>query len=297
MRGKHLVAAAIVGGLAIAACSPSVPAKSTPSGGNAKFPYDDGTSAVKQNFTISGQVKADPLPPHPAGLPVLSNSCSGGHVTFTFDDGPSTYSLQLASELKAMRVPAVFFVIGYNVVDRPGAVKAESDAGFVIGDHTYNHPSLTGQPTASIKHWPPMTSGQVKWELATDAKLIVAAGAPRPTMWRPPYGNTDGHVNSIAASLGLRLVMPFSLDKTITDNGDWAVGATTASVINNVTRGWSGGAAMHAGSIIAGHDGISESAITVAAMPSIVRWMNAHSMCATSNVPAATGGFTFKFST
>jgi peptidoglycan/xylan/chitin deacetylase (PgdA/CDA1 family) len=40
-------------------------------------------------------------------------------------------------------------------------------------------------------------------------------------MWRPPYGDVNKHYAAIASSLGLQLVMPWSINGTISDNGDW----------------------------------------------------------------------------
>ncbi len=52
------------------------------------------------------------------------------------------------------------------------------------------------------------------------------------------------------------------------------------------------GAAIHGGSIVAGHDGNADTAPnTIVAMPEIVRYMNAHHLGATDIIPAdATGG-------
>jgi len=227
------------------------------------------------------------LPPPPPNLPVLDNNASAGKVVFTFDDGPGIHSLELVSELKTEHVPAVFFEIGENVAANPRVVQAEVRAGFRVEVHTWDHRSLTGAST----HTKPLTDAQVRSELVKCINAIVAAGAPRPTLWRPPYGDVNARDVAIASSLGLRLVMPFSVDGTISDNGDWQ-GISAAQIVHYVTLGWSHGVIIHRGSIIAGHDGsYLLTRFTIAAMPGIVRWMNAHHMGATDKVPAnATGG-------
>jgi peptidoglycan/xylan/chitin deacetylase (PgdA/CDA1 family)/glycosyltransferase involved in cell wall biosynthesis len=228
------------------------------------------------------------LPRPPKDLPVLANRARAGKATFTFDDGPGPQSLQLISELKAEHVPAVFFEIGNRVAANPRIVQAELKAGFRIEVHTWDHRSLTGAST----HTKPLTDEQVRWELVKCINAIVAAGAPRPTLWRPPYGDVNARDVAIAARLGLRLVMPWSVNGTITDNGDWRLGITAARILRNETKGWINGRAIHGGSIVAGHDGSPElTPFTIAAMPGIVRWMNAHHLGATAAVPAdATGG-------
>jgi len=227
-------------------------------------------------------------PRPPKDLPVLANRALAGKATFTFDDGPGPQSLQLISELKAEHVPAVFFEIGDRVAANPRIVRAEVKAGFRIEVHTWDHRSLTGVAT----HTKPLTDAQVRWELVKCINAIVAAGAPRPTLWRPPYGDVNARDVAIAARLGLRLVMPWSVNGTITDNGDWRLGITAARILRNETKGWINGRAIHGGSIVAGHDGSPElTPFTIAAMPGIVRWMNAHHLGATAAVPAdATGG-------
>ena len=229
------------------------------------------------------------LPPAPKGLPVLSNNASAGKVLFTYDDGPGTATLQLVSNLKAEHIKyAVFFMIGEKVAANPRIVRAVVRAGYAVEVHTWDHQSLTGAST----HTAPLTPSEVKLEFTKTINALVAAGAPRPTMWRPPYGDVNGEDVLIAKSLGLRLVMPWSENNTISDNGDWITGITTQQIVSNVTKGWSGGVAIHGGSTIAGHDGIEGKApTTIAALPGIVQWMNAHHLGAMTSVPAdETGG-------
>jgi cellulose synthase/poly-beta-1,6-N-acetylglucosamine synthase-like glycosyltransferase/peptidoglycan/xylan/chitin deacetylase (PgdA/CDA1 family) len=248
-----------------------------------------GVSAVV--ITVGGAIWAGSLPlklpPPPPNLPVLSNDASAGKVVFTFDDGPGIHTLQLISELKAEHVPAVFFEIGDRVAANPRVVQAELKAGFRVEVHTWDHKSFTGAST----HTKPLTDAQVRSELVKGINAIVAAGAPRPTLWRPPYGDVNAHDAAIAASLGLRLVMSWSNNGTISDNGDWEH-IPSAEIVHNVTVGWPNGRRIQGGSIVAGHDGIDlDAPSTIAAMPSIVRWMNAHHLGATDQVPAdATGG-------
>jgi cellulose synthase/poly-beta-1,6-N-acetylglucosamine synthase-like glycosyltransferase/peptidoglycan/xylan/chitin deacetylase (PgdA/CDA1 family) len=249
-----------------------------------------GVSALA--VSVGGAMRAGSLPlapPRPPrDLPVLANSASAGKVTFTFDDGPGPHSLQLISELKAEHVPAVFFEIGNRVAANPRIVQAEVRAGFRIEVHTWDHRSLTGAST----HTKPLTDAQVRWELVKCINAIVAAGAPRPTLWRPPYGDVNQRDVAIAARLGLRLVMPWSNNQTISDNGDWQVGVTAAGIVRHETKGWYNGVVIHGGSIVAGHDGSPTlTPLTIAALPDIVSWMNAHQLGATATVRAdATGG-------
>jgi peptidoglycan/xylan/chitin deacetylase (PgdA/CDA1 family) len=229
----------------------------------------------------------------PNVTPLANTGCTSGYVIFTFDDGPGKHTLALLNMLNALHMHAVFFVIGDQAATGQGKalIQAEVASGDVIGDHTWDHHSFTTgiSPTSKVATGP-LGPAQVRSELLSDADQLVADGAPRPTLWRPPYGQTTAADNAIAASLGLRVVMPYSINATITDDGDWTL-ASPATIVRYVTRGWSGGAAIHSNSIVASHDGTAGTPNVIAALPAIVIWMNAHHMCAADIVPAnATGG-------
>ena len=237
---------------------------------------------------------ASPSLAAPVSAPVhpLNNNCSDGYVTFTFDDGPGPYTQKVISELRALHVSAVFFVIGEHVAAHPQLVREEIADGYVVGDHTWDHQSLTGWSTPGTK---PLTDVHVKAELNKTIQAIVAAGAPRPTLWRPPYGDVTGHDNALAHALGLRLVLSYGTSTgDIVDSRDWD-GLSPSQVVHNITHGYTVDGTfipgIHRGSILSAHDGISETPTTVAALQGIVDYMNAHHLCATTTVPAdATGG-------
>ena len=119
----------------------------------------------------------------------LDNDASAGKVVFTFDDGPDVHTLAVIAELNELHVHGVFFMIGEKIAAHLPAVSAEIANGEVIGNHTWNHRSLTGKGTGTR----PLTQAQVRAELAQTDAAIVAAGAPQPSLWRPPYGGVDGH--------------------------------------------------------------------------------------------------------
>ena len=151
-------------------------------------------------------------------------TAAAGHVVFTFDDGPDVHTPSVLAELKLLHVPAVFFVIGEKAAERPGTVQAEVAAGDVVGNHTWNHKSLTGKGTGA--HRSPRRRPN---ELVLADGAITSAGAPQPTLWRPPYGAVSAADITVAQSLGLRLVIDSSNDNCITDSQDWA-GKTPAQI-------------------------------------------------------------------
>lgn len=253
------------------------------------------TAAATGPSAIQGPYTQRPvaLPAAPKGLPVLDNSCSSGTVTFTFDDGPDKDTLALASELLAEHVPAVFFEIGDKVAATPGITRLLAEHHFVIGDHTWDHMSLTGASTKTK----PLTDAQVKAELTRASAAIVAAGAPKPVLWRAPYDDVSQHDANLAASLKLRLVMSYGLAQggNIDDSQDWT-GNSPASIAAHVDTGYTLDGSTFPGmrnkTILSFHDGINATAPnTIKAIPTIVAFMNRHHLCATATVrPDATGG-------
>ena len=110
----------------------------------------------------------------------------------------------------------------------------------------------------------------------------MSAGAPKPALWRPPYGAVNAADEQTAASLGLRIVLDSGTN--IIDSNDWA-GLTAAQIAARVDP------RLRDGTIIAFHDGQRTAPQMIAALPLIVAYMNAHHLGATTTVrPDATGG-------
>lgn len=57
----------------------------------------------------------------------------------TFDDGPSTNTIQILQILDQNKIKANFFLIGSNAEKHPELVKKEVEDGEVVGNHTYSH--------------------------------------------------------------------------------------------------------------------------------------------------------------
>lgn len=161
-------------------------------------------------------------------------------VALTFDDGPSPYTLEVLRSLQKAGARATFFVVGENTAQRPAVVKAVADAGMVVGDHSWDHREYTR-----------LTAKQQRWETKSTARAIVAAGAPKPTLFRPPFGSYDRATR--------KLGMPIILWDV--DPEDWKT-RSTAKTTRRVLAG------ARAGSIVLLHD-IWPS--TVKAVPAIIK--------------------------
>ena len=103
---------------------------------------------------------------------------SGRTLALTFDDGPNDpHTLRLLDVLAEHHAKATFFVIGDFVRRRPDIVRAISDAGHEIGNHTFSHPNLIFRSAAETRR-----------EIA-DCDRAIEDAIGRPTrLFRPPHG-------------------------------------------------------------------------------------------------------------
>jgi peptidoglycan/xylan/chitin deacetylase (PgdA/CDA1 family) len=137
--------------------------------------------------------------------PAHHRPCQNGYVGLTYDDGPSATTDQLLAALRANRLRATFFNQGNNSLDRPQQVRAELRAGNWVGNHTFTHPHLPqiGEPTAFQ-------------EIASTQWVLRDITGREPTLFRPPYGETDDQVRADESRIGVLEVL------WTVDSRDWA---------------------------------------------------------------------------
>ena len=154
-------------------------------------------------------------------------------VALTFDDGPSKFSSKILDCLETNNAKATFFVVGYNINAHASVLKRAHSLGMEIGNHTMNHKNLKTLGADGIKS---------ELRQASDAILSVTGAGP--TLIRPPYGNYNSTVSSVADA---PLIM-WSIDTL-----DWKTrnaDSTVNSILNNVKDG----------SVVLMHDLYSQSA-------------------------------------
>ncbi|WP_282204906.1 polysaccharide deacetylase family protein [Kitasatospora fiedleri] len=118
---------------------------------------------------------------------------SAGTLTLTFDDGPHPDSTpELLAALTAAGHHATFFLCGAQAERHPELVRALDRAGMAIGNHSWSHPSLPGLPRSAARD-----------EIERTNRLLTALTGRPPTLFRPPYGDTDPAIRSLAAAAGL----------------------------------------------------------------------------------------------
>lgn len=138
-------------------------------------------------------------------LPIYCVQRSEKVVALTFDAAwGNEDTQQLIDILGQYNVPATFFLVGDWVDKYPESVKALSDAGHSIQNHSNTHPYLTQ-----------CSADTVISELNACNDKIEAITGVRPTLIRPPYGDYNDTVVNTVRSIGME---PIQWD---VDSLDW----------------------------------------------------------------------------
>ncbi|SCG42125.1 polysaccharide deacetylase family protein [Micromonospora humi] len=206
-------------------------------------------------LTVRMAVLASTVALSAAGLAVAATPSSAatcnGYVGLTFDDGPTGSTSALLSVLRANGVRATMFNVGQNVQSNQSAARAQVDAGMWVANHSWNHAHMTS-----------MSQSQMQSDLSQTNSAIQSATGVRPQLFRPPYGETNSTLQSVAASLGLRQVI------WDVDSQDWN-GASVSQIVSNAGR-------LQDGQVILMHDGIQN---TRDAIPQIMANLSSRNLC------------------
>ena len=167
------------------------------------------------NAAFARSSRAD-ITPHPVLEPISSVATTEPIAALTFDDGPHPrYTPKLLEILKRYDTKATFFMVGKAARRYPELVKAVADAGHVIGNHSWDHPSF-----------PSLT------RLERLSQVLRCAAALSPygyTLFRPPYGHQNASTNMDPWVLGYQSIA-WSLDSK-----DW-MGYPSAWVADRLRR-------------------------------------------------------------
>ena len=197
----------------------------------------------------------------PPTSPPPSSSCSAGYVGLTFDDGPNTGTTnQLISTLRNAGATATVFPTGSNASSNPSLVQAYKNAGLQIGNHSWDHPHLVN-----------MSQSDIQSQLSRTQTAIQQTAGVTPTLFRPPYGETNQTLKNVESSLGLREII------WDVDSNDW--NNASADAIRQAA------ARLTNGQIILMHDW---PAATQQALPNILNDLKSRNLC-TGHISSSTG--------
>ncbi|MFD5912001.1 polysaccharide deacetylase family protein [Streptomyces massasporeus] len=184
--------------------------------------------------------------------PARAAACGAGYVGLTFDDGPSGNTAQLLGALRQHGLRATMFNQGQYAAANPSLVRAQVTAGMWVANHSYTHPHLTR-----------LSQAQIDSEISRTQQAVANAGGGTPKLFRPPYGETNATVKSVAARYGLTEIIWH------VDSQDWN-GASTDAIVQSVAR-------LTNGQIILMHDWPAN---TLAAIPRIAQTLASRGLCA-----------------
>ncbi|MFF5571420.1 polysaccharide deacetylase family protein [Streptomyces luteogriseus] len=183
--------------------------------------------------------------------PARAGACNG-YVGLTFDDGPSGNTTKLLGALRQNGLRATMFNQGQYAAANPSLVRAQVTAGMWVANHSYTHPHLTR-----------LSQAQIDSEISRTQQAVANAGGGTPKLFRPPYGETNATVKSVAARYGLTEIIWH------VDSQDWN-GASTDAIVQSVAR-------LTSGQIILMHDWPAN---TLAAVPRIAQTLASRGLCA-----------------
>ncbi|GAB7051579.1 polysaccharide deacetylase family protein [Catenuloplanes indicus] len=186
------------------------------------------------------------------GPATAAAACENGYVALTYDDGPNPSTTQaLLTALRNANARATFFNTGQRVQQNPALARAQVTAGHWVANHSWSHPHLTQ-----------LSAAQMNQELSQTQTAIAQATGVTPRLFRPPYGETNGTLQSVEAQLGLREII------WTVDSQDWN-NASTAQIVAAANS-------LQPGGIILMHDAYQT---TINAVPQIVANLAARGLC------------------
>ena len=129
-------------------------------------------------------------------LPIYCVETDKKQIAISFDAAwGNDDTEQLIKILGEYKVPATFFVVGAWVDKYPESVKALSDAGHQIQNHSNTHP-----------HMPQLSREQMRDEIESCNKKIADVTGVTPTLLRPPYGDYDNALIEVMDSLKMHTI-------------------------------------------------------------------------------------------
>jgi len=115
----------------------------------------------------------------------------------TFDAGyENGCTAQILDALKTHNVPAAFFLVGDYMERNPDLVRRMVDEGHTVGNHTMNHPDMSGMTGAAFQ----------KEITGLESLFRDITGKELPKYYRPPQGLYSGENLKAAKDLGYKTV-------------------------------------------------------------------------------------------
>jgi peptidoglycan/xylan/chitin deacetylase (PgdA/CDA1 family) len=151
----------------------------------------------KPGLGLLEQPAPQPVSLPPTGsAPVFSRIPTTNKVIFLGIDDGIVRDPAVADLLKQANIPFTMFLVQGEADAGADYFRQLQEYGGVVEAHTINHPDLTK-----------LSYGQVQNEVCGVLDDYQTLFGRRPTLFRSPYGATNGNVQAAAASCGLKAVV------------------------------------------------------------------------------------------
>ena len=192
-----LAVTALVLPAGLLACSGASPTEPTPTPTPTAAVRSVGPRKVEAGAPAGSQTSVPPV--HEAKV-VYVGASDRPAVALTFDTGVDAGHMpEVLDTLKKHGIPSTFGITGEWAVTNPDLLKRIVAEGHAIVNHSWGHPSFTGEDTET----PPLSDKQIRDEFRrTEDKIQKIAGVSTKPYFRPPYGDYDSRVNRIAFEEG-----------------------------------------------------------------------------------------------
>ena len=157
-------------------------------------------------------------------LPIYSVDRNDNKISISFDCAyGADYTDSLLDTLDEYNVKCTFFVVKFWVDKFPDKVKKIIEKGHEIGTHSTTHPNMSKLSVEKIKE-----------ELTLSINAITSLTNTPVNLFRPPYGDYDNDVISVAESLNLYTIQ---WDVDSLDWKDLSTSEITNRVVNKTKSG------------------------------------------------------------
>ncbi len=136
------------------------------------------------------------------------------YIAFTYDDGPSEYTLEVLNTLDANNATATFFMLGNKMKKNSETVKTINLSNSEVGSHTYSHKNLVS-----------LNEKEILNEINTTSIIFNEITGDNIKYVRPPYGNYNNKVKNAGYPLILWNIDP----------KDWLV-RDSDKIYNNIIK-------------------------------------------------------------
>ncbi|HEY3625172.1 MAG TPA: polysaccharide deacetylase family protein [Terracidiphilus sp.] len=165
-----------------------------------------------------------------------------GELALTFDDGPNpACTPRLLQILASHSVKATFFLVGRYARQESALVRSITDAGHLVGNHSWSHPNLSL-----------IAASRIREELTHTRDTLEQITGKPVRFFRPPFGARRPYVLRTARELGMTPVMWNAMTSDWSErDSDRIAGRLSKKIDANRSGGFASNIVLHDGGHLA----------------------------------------------